>query len=182
MAHRSKRLSAAISLALSTTASVAAVAAATSAATTAAAVPGEDVTQYHSPIAGAVVVNPFSAPENQFGAGHRGVDLESHAGGEVRAPADGTVRFVGSVAGRSVIVLIHPDGLNTEYEPVTPTVRRGQAVAAGNLIGRVSGFHPRCPSVCLHWGARRAEEYVDPMSLLRGLGPVRLLPWDGAPD
>ena len=33
---------------------------------------------------------------------------------------------------------------------------------------------------CLHWGARRGDTYLDPLSLLRPLGPVRLLPWSSA--
>ncbi|MEO6502329.1 MAG: M23 family peptidase, partial [Jatrophihabitantaceae bacterium] len=45
-------------------------------------------------------------------------------------------------------------------------------------IGVVRGAHRSCaPAPCLHWGARRGEAYLDPMSLLRPLGVVRLLPW-----
>jgi hypothetical protein len=32
---------------------------------------------------------------------------------------------------------------------------------------------------CAAWGARRGDIYLDPLELLRPLGPVRLLPWRG---
>jgi murein DD-endopeptidase MepM/ murein hydrolase activator NlpD len=55
-------------------------------------------------------------------------------------------------------------------------VRAGDKVAAGDAIGRLSSGHPGCPvSACLHWGLRRGDVYLDPLTLL-GLGQVRLLP------
>jgi murein DD-endopeptidase MepM/ murein hydrolase activator NlpD len=90
------------------------------------------------------------------------------------------VTFAGPVAGRGVVVIAHPDGVRTEYEPVQPQVEVGAAVQGGEPIGRLAGRHPGCaPRRCLHWGARRGDTYLDPMSLLRPLGPVRLLPWPG---
>ena len=75
---------------------------------------------------------------------------------------------------------MHPDGIRTEYEPLAPAVHAGAGVAIGTVLGVVRGRHAGCSSACLHWGARRGEAYLDPMSLLRPLGPVRLLPWSGA--
>jgi murein DD-endopeptidase MepM/ murein hydrolase activator NlpD len=87
------------------------------------------------------------------------------------------------VADRGIVVVTHPDGIRTEYEPVHPLVTRGQAVARGDPIGAVSGSHAACaPASCLHWGARRGDSYLDPMSLLNALGPlgtVRLIPAPG---
>ena len=94
------------------------------------------------------------------------------------AAGAGVVRFAGRVAGRGVVVLVHPDGISTEYEPVATTVVTGQPVTAGQRIGRVQGRHRGCPPAgCLHWGARRGTGYLDPLSLLGPLGLVRLLPW-----
>jgi murein DD-endopeptidase MepM/ murein hydrolase activator NlpD len=134
---------------------------------------------YSAPIPGPLhVLRPFEPPPTPYAAGHRGVDLAASPGAAVLAAADGQVTFAGSVAGRGVVVILHADGIRTEYEPVAPLVAPGQAVARGQPIARLRGQHDHWPSgQCLHWGARRGDTYIDPMSLLRPLGPVRLLPW-----
>jgi len=133
---------------------------------------------YRPPVPGAVV-RPFVAPVSQYGPGHRGVDLATSAGEVVRTAGAGTVSFAGYVAGRGVVVIAHADGVSTEYEPVRPAVPDTAAVAAGAVIGTVEGVHGACASGgCLHWGARRGGTYFDPLTLLRPLGAVRLLPWD----
>lgn len=137
---------------------------------------------YRSPVTPLRVLRAFQAPASRFGPGHRGVDLAVPGTGVVRAAAAGVVTFAGRVAGRGVVVVLHPDGVRTEYEPVRAGVTAGEAVAAGQPVGRLAGTHPGCPVVrCLHWGARRGDAYLDPLLLLRSLGPVRLLPWDGPP-
>jgi murein DD-endopeptidase MepM/ murein hydrolase activator NlpD len=124
------------------------------------------------------VLRGFQPPSSPYGPGHRGVDLALGQGGLVSAAADGVVSFAGLVAGRGVVVLAHPDGISTEYEPVIPAVRAGAALRRGQRVGTLSGMHAACaPASCVHWGARRGPAYVDPLSLLRPLGPVRLLPW-----
>jgi murein DD-endopeptidase MepM/ murein hydrolase activator NlpD len=95
----------------------------------------------------------------------------------VVAAGAGVVVFAGSVAGRPVVSVAHDGGLRTTYEPVTPSVRAGQAVARGDPIGTLAPGHPGCTAAaCLHWGLRRGEVYLDPLSLLRP-PEVRLLPW-----
>ncbi|HTZ44203.1 MAG TPA: M23 family metallopeptidase [Jatrophihabitans sp.] len=138
---------------------------------------------YRAPVAGPVrVLRPFTAPASRYGPGHRGVDLALAPAGAVRSAAAGRVSFAGSVAGRGVVVVLHPGGISTEYEPVTPLVSAGQVVDGGQVLGRLAGRHRGCPAAgCLHWGARRAGVYLDPLTLLRPLGVVRLLPWDGPP-
>ncbi len=127
------------------------------------------------------VLRHFDPPTTPYGAGHLGVDLELAAGGPVRAAAGGVVRFAGQVAGRGVVVLAHPDGVVTEYEPLRPAVQAGARMRDGQLLGTLAGVHRGCPVSCLHWGARRGAQYVDPLDLLRPLGPVVLLPWTGDP-
>jgi murein DD-endopeptidase MepM/ murein hydrolase activator NlpD len=141
---------------------------------------GPVVVAYRAPVPGAVV-RPFVPPPTPYAAGHRGVDLAAGPGAPVGAAAAGTVRFAGSVARRGVVVLAHPDGITTEYEPVRPLVAAGQAVGAGQVVGRIAGRHAGCPGSCLHWGARRGTTYLDPLALLRRLGPVVLLPWPRRP-
>jgi murein DD-endopeptidase MepM/ murein hydrolase activator NlpD len=123
------------------------------------------------------VVRAFAAPATRYGPGHRGTDLAVPVRGRVRSAADGTVTFAGVVAGRGVIVIVHADGIRTEYEPVRSVVVAGMHVRRGEVIAYVRGTHDRCPpDRCLHWAARRGGTYLDPMSLLEPLGPVRLLP------
>ena len=122
------------------------------------------------------VLRNFDPPSTQFGAGHLGVDLRADPTATVHAAATGVVDFAGPVAGRGVVVVSHPDGVRTEYEPVHPLVGVGTRVRAGEPIGVVVGHHRGCPRSCLHWGARRGDKYLDPLSLLRPLGPVVLLP------
>lgn len=133
---------------------------------------------YRAPVAPLRVLRGFDPPLTPYGPGHLGADLAVPDGQPIRAAGPGTVSFAGPVAGRGVVVIAHPDGVRTEYEPVRPLVRRGQVVLGGTPIGVLSGTHPGCPeSACLHWGARRGDAYIDPLSLLSPLGPVRLLPW-----
>lgn len=128
------------------------------------------------------VVRGFEAPQHRFGPGHRGVDLAAPAGTAVLAAGAGTVAFAGPVAGRGVVSIDHPGGLRTTYEPVAPSVTAGEVVTKGQRIGTVRPGHPGCASChcadCLHWGVRKATDYLDPLRLL-GLGRLRLLPWDG---
>jgi murein DD-endopeptidase MepM/ murein hydrolase activator NlpD len=127
------------------------------------------------------IARPFQAPTNAFGPGHRGVDLIGDVDQPVLAAGSGVVRYAGRVVDRDVVSLEHPGGLRTTYEPVAATVTVGQQVTRGQQIGGLRLGHPACgvpePKACLHWGARRQREYLDPLRLL-GEGKVRLLPWN----
>ena len=123
------------------------------------------------------VVAHFEPPAVRWGAGHRGVDLGGHVGQPVRAALGGTVTFVGRIAGRGVVVVDH-GRTRTTYQPVLATASSGDRVTAGDVIGRLSGAGSHCaPRACLHWGLRRGETYLDPLTLVDAPRPVRLLPW-----
>jgi murein DD-endopeptidase MepM/ murein hydrolase activator NlpD len=65
-------------------------------------------------------------------------------------------------------VITHAGGIRTSYEPVAPAVASGSAVTRGSVVGRVTAAPGHCPPrACLHWGARRGSQYIDPLSLLR---------------
>ncbi len=124
------------------------------------------------------VVDEFNPPIEQWGAGHRGVDLLGHPGQAVLAAESGEVVFAGMLAGRGVVVVSHGT-TRTTYEPVTAAVRRGDAVRAGQRLGSLEAFGSHCwPRTCLHWGLLRGEVYLDPLTMV-GAGPVRLLPLAG---
>ncbi|SDZ20349.1 Peptidase family M23 [Amycolatopsis xylanica] len=126
------------------------------------------------------VTRPFEAPADTYSAGHRGVDLAASPGQEVLAAGPGVVVFSGSLAGRGVVSVDHDGGLRTTYEPVLPAVAAGDQVHGGQVLGTVTPGHPGCPvEACLHWGVRRGEDYLDPLTLV----PVprtqlRLKPWE----
>ncbi|WP_344969757.1 murein hydrolase activator EnvC family protein [Streptosporangium fragile] len=121
------------------------------------------------------VLRGFAPPAQPWLAGHRGIDLDARPGTGVRAAGAGTVGYAGPLAGRGVVTVLHPGGLRTTYLPVRPTVRRGQAVVAGEVIGVLQDAPGHCPVPCLHWGLLRDRMYLDPLLLL-GHGQVRLLP------
>lgn len=124
------------------------------------------------------VVRHFDPPEQPWLAGHRGVDLLGAPGAAVVAAKAGRVVFAGQVAGRGVVVVAHGE-LRTTYLPVRPRVRIGDAVAAGETIGTLETGHQCVGGTCLHWGLKRGETYLDPLSLLDP-AEVRLLPTDAA--
>lgn len=114
-------------------------------------------------------------PEKNWLPGHRGVDLASSPGAPVLAAGDGTVAFVGEVAGTPVVSIdhppseAHPGGLRTTYQPVHGVVGVGDHVEEGQPIGthaRVAPTHTR-EHDGLHWGARTGPDtYIDPLTLL----------------
>ncbi len=124
------------------------------------------------------VVRTFDAPSPNWKPGHRGVDLAGAEGQPVHAAAAGTVVFAGELAGRPLVSIAHPGGLRTSYEPVQPSVRAGQQIAAGAVVGVLLAGHSGCAE-CLHWGAMwgpaSRADYVDPLGLLAST-PVRLKP------
>ena len=126
--------------------------------------------------AGAPILRGFD-DVGRYAAGHRGVDLDVAAAPDARSAADGEVEFAGQVAGRGVVVIAHADGIRTTYEPLAPSVAAGQRVARGDPIGAIAGAHGGFPAgATLHWGARLGDAYLDPLTLLRPLGVVRLVP------
>lgn len=133
------------------------------------------------------VVRGWEPPETAYSRGHRGVDLAAGPGAEARAVASGRVSFAGRVAGRGAVsVELSGTGappLRTTYGPVRASVREGDEVLAGQVLGTLETPDTHCgPTPCLHWGLLRGTAYLNPLSLLPpwllGTGPSRLLPLD----
>ena len=158
--------------------------------------------RYRSPTAESRprVVHPFEKPAQRWSAGHRGVDLAVPENDRhVYAPAPGKVVFSGTVVNRKVLVIAHPDGRRSTFEPMDEALPVGTTVAAGEVIGTVAtpdsvggnGERPyrRCTTACLYWGVRQGSargdgsgktaEYINPMSLLGSKEPSILLPVPG---
>lgn len=116
------------------------------------------------------VLSAADIPEENWNAGHRGVDLNARPGDAIYASRGGTVYFAGVVAGTPVVSILHSDGLRTTYEPVIRAVTKNQQVRRGQLIGHLADAdtlpETARTSPGLSWGARDGDVYVDPMTLL----------------
>ena len=142
---------------------------------------------YQAPADGPVA-RFFDPPAQPWLPGHRGVDFHLEVGATVVSPGGGVVTFAGSVAGKPVVVVSHPDGLRSSLEPVAASVGLGATVSKGQAIGMLTvtpggASNPEhCAAIgagpnCLHWGVRRAEVYLDPLLLLGQAPPIVLLPY-----
>lgn len=144
----------------------------------AAAVPAADDTdtpRWAWPTSSHRVTSTYVAPAHRYGPGHRGIDLSASPGAVVRAPADGVVAFVGTVAGRPLVTIDHGGGLVSTLEPVESDAAPGDVVRKAEPVGSVSvGGHIVAGSV--HLGVRRDGEYLNPMLLLGGIRRAVLLP------
>jgi hypothetical protein len=124
--------------------------------------------RYSAPVDGEVL-RGFTAPEHDYGPGHRGVDLAARPGATVRTAAAGEVVFAGSVAGARWVTVRHADGIRTSYGHLDRiVVRVGDDLAGGDAIGTATGRNGDAlrPEEGLHWSARRGELYIDPLTLL----------------
>ncbi|EST33786.1 hypothetical protein M878_12130 [Streptomyces roseochromogenus subsp. oscitans DS 12.976] len=133
-----------------------------------------------------LVLRGWEPPSTPYGPGHRGVDLSAPPGSPVRTVAPGRVSFAGRVAGVGVVsVALKGTDLRTTYEPVTPSVKKGDELRAGDVVGTVGPTASHCATSCVHWGLLRGETYVNPLSLLPPWlvhgAPPRLLPVLGVP-
>ncbi|MBK3577274.1 M23 family metallopeptidase [Streptomyces sp. MBT65] len=133
-----------------------------------------------------LVLRGWEPPPTPYARGHRGVDLATPAGAPVRAVAAGRVSFAGKVAGRGVVAVeLTGTDLRTTYEPVSATVKKGEEVEPGEVVGTVEITGSHCATACVHWGLLRGEVYLNPLELLPpwllNRGPSRLLPVLGVP-
>lgn len=132
------------------------------------------------PVAGPIL-RGFDGPDSPYSAGHRGIDIAAPVGTPFHAPEDGVVSFAGKVAGALYVSIDHADGVRSTCSWLTTiTVKKGETVTAGEVIGTTGLGHPGSDMPPhLHFGMKVDGVYVDPMSLLRALdlsGIIRLVP------
>jgi len=122
------------------------------------------------------VLRAFDPPDKPWLSGHRGVDIgPTPDAAPVTAPSDGVVTFAGVVVDRPALTIDQGDGLKSSFEPVSSELKPGDTVRKGQVLGTVEPGH--CSStMCLHWGVRRGEEYVNPLAFVEDLRPSILLP------
>lgn len=129
----------------------------------------------------AEVVDEFAAPPAPWAAGHRGIDLAGSVGVQIRAPADGTVSFYGTVVNRNVLSINHGAGYVSSFEPVESELEVGDRISGGHTIAELSNYDDgatHCDQPCLHWGVRHHGEYINPLLMTGELEPSVLLPLD----
>lgn len=108
-------------------------------------------------------LDPFGG-EGEF---HRGLDIASHYGDDVRAAGDGVVIWTGDRQGYGRVVIIdHGFGLTTWYahlsayaSQVGASVKRGDVIAYEGESGRATGPH-------LHFEVRMHDAPVNPWRYL----------------
>lgn len=108
--------------------------------------------------------NPFN---NEGGEFHPGLDFSGKTGDPVRCTASGKVIFSGRAGGYGKCVRIrHTNNLETWYGHLSRiTVREGQHVNVGELIGKV-GSTGRSTGPHLHYEVRRNGKAVNPKQFL----------------
>lgn len=133
-----------------------------------------------SPLPGARVTSAFGMrmhPVNRRREMHEGVDLAARLGTPIPSVADGRVTFAGVQNGYGNVVKIgHPGGYETVYAHLDSiAVRRGQAVAGGQVIGK-SGATGTSTGPHLHFEFHVAGRLANPLQMARYVPQGRPLP------
>jgi murein DD-endopeptidase MepM/ murein hydrolase activator NlpD len=112
-----------------------------------------------------------------YARAHNGVDYYAPAGAPVGAVAPGVVTLAGWTGGGGrTVKLRHPNGYETEYLHLSAiTVRAGQRVGQGDLVGRV-GKTGLATGVHLHYGLKKNGRYVNPVIEHRNMPPGEPVP------
>jgi murein DD-endopeptidase MepM/ murein hydrolase activator NlpD len=144
------------------------------------AVPAAAAGSWVWPVSGPVI-RGFDAPDDPYGAGHRGVDVAAPVGTAVVAAAAGTVTFAGKVGGQLFVTIDHGGGLVSSSSWVSELrVRRNDVVARGQIVALSGTGHPgSAEPPHLHFGVRLSGQYVDPLDCLSPMsvaGLIRLAP------
>ena len=129
----------------------------------------------------AALVRPYLQPSSDYSAGHRGVDYRVSLAQPVFATTSGEISFAGKLVNRSLVAIKHGASLISEVEPVCTSLRVGDSVVAGQLIGSVcqpDSSYTHCPTVrCLHFSVRSNGKYLSPLTFIGWLNPSRLFPY-----
>ncbi len=116
-------------------------------------------------------------PILQYTRAHNGVDYAAGTGAPVAAVAPGTVTLAGWTGGGGRTVRVrHSNGYESEYLHLSAiSVRRGQRVAQGQLVGKV-GSTGLATGPHLHYGLRKNGLYVNPVVEHRNMPPGEPVP------
>ncbi len=122
------------------------------------------------------VIRGFDPPDTPYGSGHRGIDIAVPIGTPVRAPAPGVVSFAGLVGGELFVSIDHGGGLVSTYSWLSArSVRKGDVVLEGTVIGFSGSGHPGSLIPHLHFGVKLYGAYIDPLTVLSAGSVVGLI-------
>ena len=120
------------------------------------------------------IIQGFDPPPKPWLSGSRGIWVTVASDDRsLSSPCEGTVIYSGMLAGRPVLS-IECAGIHSTFEPVSSSLRTGEAVHRGQLIATID---PRqAPSTDdlnrrgdVHWGAKISRyRYVNPLRMLHG--------------
>ncbi len=136
--------------------------------------PASDTHEYwRYPLNTMLVTGFFGVYRNVLTTPHKGIDLAAPKGTPVHAVASGIVIEAGALAandGRygNAVIIEHGARRSLYAHLDSVTVKRGERVEAGTLIGKVgeTGF---ATGPHLHFEVREQERLVDPATMLAGL-------------
>ena len=133
-----------------------------------------DSSSFGYPLKDHTITKAFVEPEFEYGPGHRGVSFYAKPQTPVFASADGEVVFAGQVAGFLHITLSHGKDFKTTYTNLgTKTVRLGDHVTKGQLLGTTGVKNFSNESDTFLFTMRYQGKYVDPVKYLTGEKIVR---------
>jgi murein DD-endopeptidase MepM/ murein hydrolase activator NlpD len=119
------------------------------------------------------VLRPFVADGDPYAGGqHRGIDIASASGSDVRAPVTGVVSYVGRLPHEGLCLTIRTeDGYSVTLVHLgAGALPVGTAVAEAEVVGTVGpSGEPEGPEPYVHLGVRLTADpngYVDPLPLL----------------
>lgn len=99
---------------------------------------------------------------------HNGTDFSGNNGMTVKAVAEGTVKEIAEdAAWGGVVVIDHGFGVQSRYCGVTPSVKKGDIVKAGDTLGSLIGVPCESADGChLHLEITVAGAYADPVKTI----------------
>jgi murein DD-endopeptidase MepM/ murein hydrolase activator NlpD len=122
------------------------------------------------------ILRAFDPPDNPYGSGHRGIDIGTAVGTPILAPAAGVVSFAGKVGGQLFLTIAHGGALQSTASWLTDVlVRKGDAVAAGQVVAHTGWGHVADPLPHLHFSVRLDGAYVDPLDYLEPMDVSALI-------
>jgi murein DD-endopeptidase MepM/ murein hydrolase activator NlpD len=128
------------------------------------------------------VIHEFSRPTSDWGAGHRGIDFAAPTGSSLLAPHSGTISLAGLVFAVPTIVLSHPEGTSSVFQPVCldDALKVGDQVSVGQSFGHYCALQNselHCGALpCVHWAFRLDRGvYLNPLRMVGLIRPSSVL-------
>lgn len=109
------------------------------------------------------ITSRYGSRESIRSHDHRGLDIAAKTGTPIKAAADGTIKYSGTMSGYGNLIIIdHGNGITTYYGHCSKLYKtQGQQVRAGDVIAAV-GSTGNSTGAHLHFEIRKNGEYLNP--------------------